>query len=129
MNICDSPSRSRYNGGCRCTACTLAAREYNRSAIERRKSSDFAHGTRAGYCGCGCRCAQCRAAWAEYIRKLRAERAVRLAENQNIAQHGTPATYGNYGCRCRECTRAACLRSWERKQVRRQERSLSKERV
>jgi hypothetical protein len=81
--------------------------------IPRAPKGGFTHGV-SGYVNYGCRCGRCRSGNAEYQRRSRAQRRVKLAAGQGAPAHGNTNTYNNWACRCRPCTaaHAAKKREW-----------------
>lgn len=73
------------------------------ATAEPQEGDERWHGTLGGYSNHKCRGPRCRAAWAEYIRNRKAERAAGPIPEH---VHGTSNGYGNWGCRCERCTAA-----------------------
>ena len=67
-----------------------------------KSNRQFTHGTPYGFDKCGCRCDLCRAAYSEYRKAKKAERALRAAAE---APHGTLVGYVNWACRYADCGR------------------------
>lgn len=95
-----------YMTGCRCDACSDAARQ---RAVEQKIArledglapDDQRHGTMTGYINWNCRCDQCRAANAD-LREWRRKQG--LAPDD--PKHGTENGYSNWGCKCQRCRAA-----------------------
>lgn len=69
------------------------------------------HGQYSTYVDHNCRCDECRAAFAAYIAKRKAERALGIAGNTKQGGRSEPeihnaATYTNWRCRCDQCRAA-----------------------
>jgi hypothetical protein len=98
---------SGYRSGCRCDRCRAAIAEYQRTRPhDALATDDPRHGTVNAYTNHKCRCDRCRAAWAAEFKRLRANRAARLAVDPTLAPHGSPTTYANWRCRCAACSAA-----------------------
>jgi hypothetical protein len=74
-------ARTTYvNGGCRCTPCRQANREYQRKAGQSRAERLAAdpslapHGSTSTYVNWSCRCPKCSTAWSRKQRRLYVER-------------------------------------------------------
>jgi excisionase family DNA binding protein len=73
---------------------------------QRVTSAEFlTHGARYAY-EVGCRCDACRAAWNNYHRRARRQRAANLDVSHRALEHGKIGTYRNHGCRCEACCQA-----------------------
>jgi hypothetical protein len=78
----------------------------------RAPKGGFTHGF-SGYGNYGCRCGRCRSGHAEYQRRSRAQRRVKLAAGLGVPAHGNANTYNNWGCHCRPCTAAHAAKGRE----------------
>lgn len=100
------------NKKCRCEECRIAARDYQRLALAKKRGeteySPRKKGPKikeehsySGYVNRGCRCDVCKAAAREYVKSRKLEP---LAEDD--PRHGTQNGYTNLGCRCDPCRQA-----------------------